>query len=746
MSEYHALPSLAKIAETLGGEVQGFDVLAPGPGHSSVDRSMSVRPDTGAPDGFIVHSFCGDDPIACKKYVCEKLGIKPKGNGKANGVWGKLISEHVYRTEAGDPYLRIQKFCDNNGKKQFPQAHWDGAKWIKGKPAGPKVPYRLPDLVKAGPATPIYFCEGEKSVDRLTQLGFTATCVSEGAQARWPSEVAHWFKNRNVIVLPDNDVVGGKHARKVAKGLRGIAASVRILDLAPHWPGDGMPKGHDVWDWIEKHDTAGARLAQLAKEAPLSEFSAAKADGGVATDGAGLLAEIHSFLGRFVAYPSDQAHIAHTLWIAHAHAMEAWDSTPRIAFLSPEPSSGKTRALEVSELLVPNPVEAVNVSVAYLFRKVGSDEGAPTILYDEIDCVFGPKAKKDNEEIRGLLNAGHRRGAVAGRCVVHGKTVEPQEIPAYCAVALAGIGWLPDTLMSRSIVIRMRRRSPNETIEPYRRRDQIEEGHELRDRLTGWAAAKSKILYASRPAMPVGIEDRNADVWEALFAIADAAGGDWPATARTAAVALVAAGREEEPSLGIRLLADLRIVFAKHEALSTKSILTSLCAMEEAPWGDMRGKPLDARGLALRLRQYGVKRKQIRQNDVTLKGYAKADLHDAWLRYLPASSAERETWETGETTPDSSDLDVSHASQEAENVSHGDGSKSPDRSSTVSDVSHVSPSAGNGGEAASTRLCDHCGLRGATGQYDWLGRPDGIWLHTRCEEPWFESEVRAAPR
>ena len=200
---------------------------------------------------------------------------------------------------------------------------------------------------------------------------------------------------------------------------------------------------------------------------------------------------------------------------------------------------------------------------------------------------------------------GHRRGAVAGRCVVRGKIVETEEIPAYCAVALAGLGWLPDTLMSRAIVIRMRRRAPTENIEPYRRRDEIDEGHELRGRLAGWAAAKAKILYAARPAMPVGIEDRNADVWEALFAIADAAGGDWPKLAREAAVALIAAGREEEPSLGIRLLADLRTVFAGKkatveaslftagkeapvEALFTKTILDALHAMEEAPWKDLK--------------------------------------------------------------------------------------------------------------------------------------------------------------
>jgi hypothetical protein len=166
-----------------------------------------------------------------------------------------------------------------------------------------------------------------------------------------------------------------------------------------------------------------------------------------AHQGKRMLAEVHKFLGRFVSYPSDHAHTAHALWCAHTHLMDKWESTPRLALLSAEPASGKTRALEITELLVPNPVTAVNVSPSYLFRKVGCGDGA-TILYDEIDTVFGPKAK-ENEEIRGLLNAGHRRGAVAGRCVVRGKNIETEEIPAYSAVALAGLGWLPDTILSR---------------------------------------------------------------------------------------------------------------------------------------------------------------------------------------------------------------------------------------------------------------------------------------------------------
>src|SRR6185295_11942985 len=107
--------------------------------------------------------------------------------------------------------------------------------------------------------------------------------------------------------------------------------------------------------------------------------------------------------------------------------------------------------------------------------------------------------------------------------------------------------------------------APTEKIESYRRRDEIDAGHALQGRLANWAAARAKILYAARPALPSGIEDRNADVWEALFAIADAAGGDWPKKAREAAVALIAASREQEPSLGIRLLADLRTVFGETE-------------------------------------------------------------------------------------------------------------------------------------------------------------------------------------
>jgi len=350
--------------------------------------------------------------------------------------------------------------------------------------------------------------------------------------------------------------------------------------------------------------------------------------------GAALLEDVSRFLARFVVYPSSHAQIAHVLWIAHAHLMDAWESTPRIAFLSPEPASGKTRSMEVSELLVPEPVAAVNVTPAYLFRKVGGEDGPPTILFDEIDTVFGAKAK-ENEELRALLNSGHRRGAVAGRCVTRGKTVETEEISSYSAVALAGLGWLPDTILSRSVIIRMRRRAPDETIEAFRRRVHAPQGEVLCRRLTGWAAAILDEATEARPEMPAGVEDRNADMWEPLLAAADIAGADWPRLAREAAKALVAVAREIEPSLNIRLLADLRTVFGDEEQLTTKKILAELYLLEDAPWNDLKGKPLSDNQLARRLRQYDVKSKNLRIGDAVPKGYDRADLYDVWRRYLP---------------------------------------------------------------------------------------------------------------
>jgi Protein of unknown function (DUF3631) len=404
-------------------------------------------------------------------------------------------------------------------------------------------------------------------------------------------------------------------------------------------------------DSIERGATELDELAKKrkAKGEPGSDKSESKRAAFPVGNGAELLDAVHAFLKRFVAYPSRDAAVAHTLWIAHTHLMDAWESTPRLSFLSPEPGSGKTRALEITETLVPRPIASVNATPAYLFRKVSDDAGRPTILYDEIDTLFGPKAK-DNEEVRGLINAGHRRGATAGRCVVRGKIIETEELPAYCAVALAGIGNLPDTIITRSVVIRMRRRSPAEHVEPYRYRAHAADGNYLRDLLALWAG-NLRDIGAAWPDMPEGITDRAADVWEPLLAIADAAGGAWPERARVAAVALVALAMAGTPSLGIRLLADLRTVFEDRDAMATDHILIDLCKLDEAPWSDLRGKSITPRVLANLLKPYEVKPKVVRIGATTPRGYAREDLHDPWIRYLGIPARESATSATESPAP-----------------------------------------------------------------------------------------------
>jgi hypothetical protein len=351
--------------------------------------------------------------------------------------------------------------------------------------------------------------------------------------------------------------------------------------------------------------------------------------------GAELLDDVEAFLARFIAYPSDEARIAHTLWIAHTWLMDCWESTPRIAFLSPEPGSGKSRALEVTEPLVPRPVHAVNVSPAYLFRKVSDENGAPTILFDEIDTIFGPRAKGD-EDIRGLLNAGHRKGAMAGRCVVRGNVITTEELPSYAAVALAGLDDLPDTLMTRSVVVRMRRRAPTEVVEPWRQRFGAAEAEPLHDRLLKWSESVRLLVRENFPVMPAGVEDRNADVWEALLAVADAAGGGWPERARATAVTLVTSSSDDKRSLGILLLSDLRDIFSRSglSRMSTDMLLAELNKIDESPWGDLRGKELDSRGLARRLGKYGIQPKLLRDGGPPFRGYEVADLCDTWNRYI----------------------------------------------------------------------------------------------------------------
>lgn len=354
-----------------------------------------------------------------------------------------------------------------------------------------------------------------------------------------------------------------------------------------------------------------------------------------------LFDRIRAWVVRFVALPSPEAADAIVAWIVHAHCLDAFDTSPRLALLSPEPGSGKTRALEIIESLVPNAMNTFNTSVAVLYRSMtleDPDTGQtkrPTILLDEADTVFGPRASKDNEDLRGLLNAGYRRGADVKRLGWRGNASFVETFPAFAAVAIAGLDDLPETVMTRSVVIRMQRRAAGERVEPYRRRLHQAEADRLTAEIQGWAWERTQLLDRLASDLPEGIEDRAADVWEPLILIGDEHSPEWSRRIRAAAVAMKDGSRSISESLGIRLLRDLRDVLDGHHGMHTADLLDALHAIDEAPWADLRGKPLDARGLGRRLARYGVHPKSVRVGDTARKGYAAEDLHDAWARYLP---------------------------------------------------------------------------------------------------------------
>jgi hypothetical protein len=367
------------------------------------------------------------------------------------------------------------------------------------------------------------------------------------------------------------------------------------------------------------------------------------------SEDAGLLDKLHEALTRYVAFPSPEAADAVTLWVAATHGQAAWEHAPRLAAVSPLKRCGKSRLLDVIAETCHRPLVTVNATIAAIARSVASDD-PPTLLVDEADAIFGTKRQADNnEDLRGLLNAGHQRNRPMLRWDITTRSLE--SLDTFAMAMLASIGDLPDTIMDRAVVVRMRRRAPGEQVAPYRTRRDAPPLNDLRDQLTDFIGAHLDELEAATPEMP--LEDREADTWEPLIAVADLAGGDWPVRARKAATALTAAEQDADTdaSLGLRLLADLREVFALrdddgtvtgwHDRLDSKALLERLYKLDEAPWDDLYGKRLDARGLAQRLRPYGVRPKVIRVGASTPRGYERADFRDAWTRYLPAERNSR---------------------------------------------------------------------------------------------------------
>ncbi|SDP87866.1 Protein of unknown function [Actinopolyspora xinjiangensis] len=379
------------------------------------------------------------------------------------------------------------------------------------------------------------------------------------------------------------------------------------------------------------------------------------------THGEALLDELHAALTRYVVLPSPEATDAVVLWIAASHAQPAWAHAPRLVIRGPAKRCGKSRLVDIIEATCHDPFLTVNSSPSAVYRSITDDP--PTMLVDEADTIFGAKAD-GNEDLRGLLNAGHQRNRPAKRYDAASNQVE--SIPTFAMAALAGIGAMPDTIEDRAVVLHMRRRAPGETVSPYRHRRDRPHLSQLADQLTQWLRGDMRHLEHAEPTLPV--EDRAADTWEPLIIVADHAGGSWPDRAREAARVLLAeADQQDQESLTVRLLTDCRTAIGDHAAVTTRYLLDQLNNDAEAPWHEQGQHGLTASRLARLLGEFGIKSANTRFPDGSqAKGYRRADFLDAWNRYCPPPATEP-----------SQPSQASHPSAQRDSTTHWDDPSRP---------------------------------------------------------------------
>jgi hypothetical protein len=343
------------------------------------------------------------------------------------------------------------------------------------------------------------------------------------------------------------------------------------------------------------------------------------------------LDRVVAFIRRYVVLAAEAADFL-ALWTAHTWAFEAAETTPYVRVVSPERQCGKTRLFETLEKLTRRGWHTIDVTAAVLYRK--GEAEAPTLLFDEVDQM----PFDDRRGVISVLNAGYKISGRVWRATDKGELLE---FNAFYPKAIAGLdnGKVPDTIVDRSVHVRLKRRRPDETIARFRHGVADREAEPLRDALRAWAVPNLETLAHAEPAMPDGLSDREEEVWEPLVAIADLAGADWPRRARRAAVALAGAKQEDDDTVGVRLLAAVRALFIERDDpqwIPTIEVVTWLNAQEDAnwsSWNDRGGIKIPDVSRLLRRYDAGPKLRRPGGGRDPVRGIWLDTIEDSWSRY-----------------------------------------------------------------------------------------------------------------
>lgn len=406
--------------------------------------------------------------------------------------------------------------------------------------------------------------------------------------------------------------------------------------------------------------SAGGALAALPDVEPdLEAGNTGDADAEVVSgsepveipDTATLLDDVEETFRRFCRFPDDHAYKVVALWVLHTHVLPAFYSTPRLLFFSSQWGSGKTRALEVLECLAAQATSPSSRPSAALVRRLlggrGDPEAAggqrrPTFLLDEVDGIWVGR-KEDERDLLTILNVGYLASGTTPILVPAGKSDwQVENLKVFAAVAMAGIDntALPDTLQSRSIMIRLSRRLSHETVEDFSAHWTPRELQPLRARLYAWGEARMASLTMMSPAdvpdVPESVRDRARDVWVPLLKIAEDAGPDWQWHAFEACRLMNDNEPDEDDSDRIRLVADvLRVIKATGEdRINARVLRERLVLLEGSGWGEADyGRPIKPRWLTAELKACGIKKQDMRFGASTSKGYYLADVEAWWVRH-----------------------------------------------------------------------------------------------------------------
>jgi putative DNA primase/helicase len=374
--------------------------------------------------------------------------------------------------------------------------------------------------------------------------------------------------------------------------------------------------------------TCRTRLALKAEPPPLFPHWHVE-DWPEAVDGNALIRDIMRRLQSHVVLTLDQA-LTVTLWImmAWAHAGAAIHS-PILMATSAEANSGKTTLLNLISFLVPRSLSTVEATGAVLFRSI--EKWSPTIIVDEADTML-----VNNEPLRAIINSGWTRGSGVLRC--DGDSKDPRLFSTFCPKAIGLKGRrMPDTTLSRCIIIDLKRKKPSDRVEHFRHLDDAELAN-LRRHAQRWTRDNVATLETAVPDLPAGFDNRLGDNWRLMLAIADLAGGEWTDQARQAATA-IARVVAADMSIGVKLLADIKDVFVIKavDRLPSLEVVQALGEIEGHPWADWKGgKLITPNVLAQLLEPFGIRPGSMRLEDNrVLRGYQLSHFRDAFECYLP---------------------------------------------------------------------------------------------------------------